>query len=75
MLSEADQYLLDQIRRGVASGWEELIQRYQVKVLADSIGIIDINARPKSGKRKSKTYYSQCRTQNMPDAMPTSGRN
>jgi RNA polymerase sigma factor (sigma-70 family) len=38
VLSEADQYLLDQIRRGASDGWEELIERYQGRLLAFAQG-------------------------------------
>lgn len=33
-MQEADQYLLDQIRRGAADGWAQLVERYQGRLLA-----------------------------------------
>lgn len=33
-LSQADEYLLDQIRHGAAQGWSELVDRYQGRLLA-----------------------------------------
>src|SRR3982751_4747511 len=33
-VSEADRYILDQVRRGSADGWAELVGRYQGRLLA-----------------------------------------
>ena len=33
-LSEADQYLLEQVRGGSSDGWSQLVDRYQGRLLA-----------------------------------------
>src|SRR3954453_11436395 len=37
-ITEADKYLIDQIRRGNADGWSQLVARYQGRLLAFARG-------------------------------------